>query len=192
MCKIHFPNKQTIFHPTNDFLMLRIGLLSDTHSFLDETIFDYFDECDEIWHAGDIGDPRIADRLEAFRPFRAVFGNIDDKDIRLALSRRFALQRRRFGGHDDPYWRISWQVQPKGAGNFTRRPSKTFHLRPLSYPEGDARPYFGFVAHQSRCLWPGRFSQNAYHHSFFDRKWQTEGFAGGGIGQERRAFRDER
>ncbi len=63
--------------------MRRIGLLSDTHSYLDETIFDYFDECDEIWHAGDIGDPRIADRLEAFRPFRAVFGNIDDKEVRL-------------------------------------------------------------------------------------------------------------
>jgi uncharacterized protein len=63
--------------------MLRIGLLSDTHSFLDETIFDYFDECDEIWHAGDIGAPHIADRLEGFRPFRAVFGNIDDKEIRL-------------------------------------------------------------------------------------------------------------
>jgi putative phosphoesterase len=80
---LQFPNKASIFNPTNNFLMLRIGLLSDTHSFLDETIFDYFTECDEIWHAGDIGDPRIADRLEAFRPFRAVFGNIDDKDIRL-------------------------------------------------------------------------------------------------------------
>ncbi|HPH20096.1 MAG TPA: metallophosphoesterase family protein, partial [Haliscomenobacter sp.] len=41
--------------------MLRIGLLSDTHSYLDETIFDFFEECDEIWHAGDIGDPQIAD-----------------------------------------------------------------------------------------------------------------------------------
>ena len=80
---LQFPNKAPIFHPINNFCMLRIGLLSDTHSFLDETIFNYFEECDEIWHAGDIGDPRIADRLEAFRPFRAVFGNIDDKEIRL-------------------------------------------------------------------------------------------------------------
>jgi uncharacterized protein len=61
--------------------MLRIGLLSDTHSYLDESIFSYFAECDEIWHAGDIGDPQVAERLEAFRPFRAVFGNIDDKVI---------------------------------------------------------------------------------------------------------------
>ncbi len=63
--------------------MRRIGLLSDTHSFLDEKIFDYFEECDEVWHAGDIGEVRLADRLEAFRPFKAVFGNIDDEKVRL-------------------------------------------------------------------------------------------------------------
>ena len=43
--------------------MLRIGLLSDTHSYLDETIFDYFEECDEIWYAGNIWDPHIAHKL---------------------------------------------------------------------------------------------------------------------------------
>lgn len=63
--------------------MKKIGLLSDTHSFLDENIFRYFESCDEIWHGGDIGDPAVADRLEAFRPFRAVYGNIDGKPIRL-------------------------------------------------------------------------------------------------------------
>jgi hypothetical protein len=62
--------------------MLRIGLLSDTHSYLDDTIFSYFEECDEIWHAGDIGSHEIADRLEGFRPFKAVFGNIDAGDMR--------------------------------------------------------------------------------------------------------------
>lgn len=65
--------------------MKRIGLMSDTHSFLDEKIFTYFAECDEIWHAGDIGDAAVADRLEAFKPLRAVYGNIDDP----ALRRRF-------------------------------------------------------------------------------------------------------
>lgn len=63
--------------------MLRIGLLSDTHSYLDESIFDFFAECDEIWHAGDIGDPQVAERLAAFRHFRAVYGNIDGKEIQL-------------------------------------------------------------------------------------------------------------
>lgn len=65
--------------------MKRIGLISDTHSHLEESVFDYFEECDEIWHAGDIGDPVVADRLADFRPFRAVYGNIDEP----ALRRRF-------------------------------------------------------------------------------------------------------
>lgn len=59
-----------------------IGLLSDTHSFLDERVFTHFKDCDEIWHAGDIGDIDVADRLKEFKPFRAVFGNIDGKDVR--------------------------------------------------------------------------------------------------------------
>ncbi|MEL6718736.1 MAG: metallophosphoesterase family protein [Bacteroidota bacterium] len=62
--------------------MKRIGLLSDTHSYLDPSIFTYFEECDEIWHAGDIGDPNLAEQLRAFRPFKAVYGNIDGKEIR--------------------------------------------------------------------------------------------------------------
>ena len=61
---------------------MKIGLLSDTHSYLDENIFKYFDEVDEIWHAGDIGNIEIADRLEAFKPFRAVYGNIDGDQLR--------------------------------------------------------------------------------------------------------------
>lgn len=62
--------------------MMRIGLLSDTHGYFDEAVFDYFDECDEIWHAGDIGTGEVADRLEEFRPFRAVYGNIDGPPLR--------------------------------------------------------------------------------------------------------------
>jgi len=61
---------------------MRIGLLSDTHSYLDEQLFDFFAECNEIWHAGDIGDAQVADRLEAFRPLRAVYGNIDAPGLR--------------------------------------------------------------------------------------------------------------
>jgi len=62
--------------------MLRIGLLSDTHGYLDAFVFDFFAPCQEIWHAGDIGDAAILDRLEAFRPLRAVYGNIDGEEIR--------------------------------------------------------------------------------------------------------------
>ncbi len=62
--------------------MKTIGLISDTHSYLDEAVFTHFAACDEIWHAGDIGDPEVAIRLAAFKPFKAVFGNIDGRDIR--------------------------------------------------------------------------------------------------------------
>ena len=50
--------------------MKRIGLLSDTHAYWDERYLKYFDTCDEIWHAGDIGSLEVAERLAAFRPLR--------------------------------------------------------------------------------------------------------------------------
>ena len=62
--------------------MTRIGLLSDTHAFWDDKYLKYFENCDEIWHAGDIGSVEVARKLSAFRPFRAVYGNIDGQDIR--------------------------------------------------------------------------------------------------------------
>lgn len=62
--------------------MQKIGLLSDTHGALPSTIFEFFSQCDEIWHAGDIGDKKIADKLMGFKPLRAVYGNIDGTDIR--------------------------------------------------------------------------------------------------------------
>lgn len=63
-------------------IMTRIGLLSDTHSFLPESIFSFFKDCDEIWHAGDIGSLLLASKLADFKPLRAVYGNIDGQDIR--------------------------------------------------------------------------------------------------------------
>ena len=71
---------------------MRIGLLSDTHGFLDDAVFDYFAECDEIWHAGDLGSIAIFDRLHAFRPTRAVYGNVDGDDVRAALSKHLAWE----------------------------------------------------------------------------------------------------
>ncbi len=62
--------------------MTKIGLISDTHSFLDETVFDHFKDCDEIWHAGDFGDIEIPNRLQTKKIVRGVYGNIDAHDIR--------------------------------------------------------------------------------------------------------------
>lgn len=63
--------------------MARIGILSDTHAYWDEKCLKYFENCDEIWHIGDIGSMDVADKLAAFRPLRAVYGNIDGQDIRM-------------------------------------------------------------------------------------------------------------
>lgn len=62
--------------------MTKVGLLSDTHGYWDEKYLQYFESCDEIWHAGDIGTLEVAQKLAAFRPFRAVYGNIDGQDLR--------------------------------------------------------------------------------------------------------------
>jgi putative phosphoesterase len=62
--------------------MKTIGLLSDTHSHLDDAVFRHLDKVDEIWHAGDIGDISVTDRLLEFKPLKAVYGNIDGHGIR--------------------------------------------------------------------------------------------------------------
>lgn len=62
--------------------MTKIGLLSDTHNYLDEAVFRHFEHCDEVWHAGDFGTIDIANQLRAFKPLRGVYGNIDGYDVR--------------------------------------------------------------------------------------------------------------
>jgi putative phosphoesterase len=62
--------------------MTRIGLISDTHGFLDEKVFDYFKDCDEVWHAGDFGGEDVAKRLKEEKKLRGVFGNIDGTGVR--------------------------------------------------------------------------------------------------------------
>lgn len=62
--------------------MTKIGILSDTHGYWDDRYLEYFEPCDEIWHAGDIGSVELARRLAAFRPLRAVYGNIDGQELR--------------------------------------------------------------------------------------------------------------
>ena len=62
--------------------MIKVGLLSDTHAYWDDKYAEYFKDCDEIWHAGDIGSDLLRE-IEALKPFRAVYGNIDGQAIRL-------------------------------------------------------------------------------------------------------------
>ena len=71
---------------------MKIGLLSDTHGWLDPDILDYFGNCDEIWHAGDIGNMDLVEQIEEVKPFRAVYGNIDDYTIRTAFPEDLTFQ----------------------------------------------------------------------------------------------------
>lgn len=75
--------------------MKKIGLLSDTHGYWDEKFETYFASCDEIWHAGDIGSMELAARFEALKPFRAVYGNIDDYKTRVVYPQnlRFTIEK---------------------------------------------------------------------------------------------------
>ena len=70
---------------------MKIGLLSDTHSHLDPKVLEHFKQCDEIWHAGDIGDGGVITELETVKPVRAVYGNIDDKDLQARWPEDFRI-----------------------------------------------------------------------------------------------------
>lgn len=76
------------------FFMIKILLLSDTHSFIDDQILKYIHQADEVWHAGDIGDLIVTDTIKKIKPLRAVFGNIDNHEARLEfpLHNRFMCE----------------------------------------------------------------------------------------------------
>lgn len=68
-------------------MKMRIGLMSDTHGFIDDAIYQYFDQCDEVWHGGDFGPVAVLDRLKLFKPVRGVWGNVDGAEVRAELER---------------------------------------------------------------------------------------------------------
>ena len=74
--------------------MTTIGLISDTHNHLDEKFFNFFEPCDMIWHAGDIGSLELAEKISKFRPLTAVYGNIDSQETRLVYpeTQRFKVE----------------------------------------------------------------------------------------------------
>ena len=106
--------------------MMKVGLLSDTHAWWDEKYLEYFESCDEIWHAGDIGSVEVAEKLAAFRPLRAVYGNIDGQEIRKMFPQvnRFTVEGaevliKHIGGYPGKY-------DPSIIGSLMARPPKLF------------------------------------------------------------------
>jgi putative phosphoesterase len=61
---------------------MKIGIISDTHSYMDDRIKHHLSQCDEIWHGGDFGDYKVIEELKAIAPLKGVYGNIDDKNVR--------------------------------------------------------------------------------------------------------------
>lgn len=74
--------------------MIKILLLSDTHSYIDDDVLKYVKQADEVWHAGDIGDLKVTDAIKALKPLKAVYGNIDDEKARMEfpLDNRFMCE----------------------------------------------------------------------------------------------------
>lgn len=90
--------------------MRKILLLSDTHSFIDDQILKYVKQADEVWHAGDIGDPIVTDTIKKLKPLRSVFGNIDNDQVRLEFpeNNRFLCEKvdvwiTHIGGYPNKY-----------------------------------------------------------------------------------------
>lgn len=130
--------------------MTKIGLLSDTHGLLDERVLEHFKDVDEIWHAGDIGSTAVLEMLRAFKPVRAVKGNIDSGDLQYMLREveRFKVEGVNVMlthiGYQHGY--LAWQVQQY----LRREPAQLFccghsHILRVQYD----RP------NQMLCLNPG-------------------------------------
>ena len=90
--------------------MTRIGLIADTHGYLDEAVFHHFENCNEVWHTGDFGSLELANQLAAFKPLKGVYGNIDSNDIRgiypeqlVFMCERVKVMLRHIGGSPPKY-----------------------------------------------------------------------------------------
>ncbi len=102
--------------------MKKIGLLSDTHSYLDDSVFRYFETCDEIWHAGDFGNIELVNQLKSFKPLKGVYGNIDGKDVRQVCAEHL-----RFNCEDVDVWMTHIGGYP---GRYTSQVKPEIHINP--------------------------------------------------------------
>lgn len=80
------PKLRNLFCYSYFWFVKKILLLSDTHGFIDEQILKFVRQADEVWHAGDLGNFEVVDQIKALKPLRAVYGNIDDTQMRMTFS----------------------------------------------------------------------------------------------------------
>ena len=139
---------------------MKIGLLSDTHGWIHPRLFDHFEGCEEIWHAGDIGNIQTADTISAFRPLRAVYGNIDD-----AIVRRAFKEDLHFMAEDTRVW-----ITHIGRSSLTENPPDIFicghsHIARVIY---DKKKGFLYVN-------PGAAGYNGFHKYMTAIRFQIDG-----------------
>ncbi|MCD8071965.1 MAG: metallophosphatase family protein [Alistipes sp.] len=122
--------------------MLKVGILSDTHGCFDDPLRRFLDGVDEIWHAGDIGNVQTADQLAAFKPLRAVYGNIDGAALRriypktdIWTSEHIKVAMTHIGGYPGRYDReVLASVLPQRPGLFIAGHS---HILKVMFDKGN-------------------------------------------------------
>ncbi|MCQ2226533.1 MAG: metallophosphatase family protein [Bacteroidales bacterium] len=105
---------------------MKIGLISDTHGYLDPRLFELFADCDEIWHSGDIGSIDVLNALRRFKPTRAVYGNIDGGEVRFSTP---AVERFEVGGMDIMMMHIGGypgNYSPQALSEMMKKPPQIF------------------------------------------------------------------
>ncbi|MEE1944699.1 metallophosphoesterase family protein [Pedobacter sp. KR3-3] len=137
--------------------MKKIGLLSDTHGYLDEAVFKYFADCDEIWHAGDFG-PDVAEALAAFKPLRGVYGNIDDKAIRNEFPEHL-----RFKCEDVDVWMTHIGGYPGRYSSFVK--PEIYTKPPMLFITGHSHILKVIYDEKIKCLHinPGAAGKHGWH-----------------------------
>lgn len=137
---------------------MRIGILSDTHGFLDDAIFKYFAECDELWHAGDFGTVEVLHRLQEFRPLRGVYGNVDGAEIRIEAPldqawdcEGLAIYMTHIGGHPRRY-------DPRAKKELIRRKPSLFVCGHSHVLRVERDPSLGLL-----YMNPGACGHNGWH-----------------------------
>lgn len=124
--------------------MTKIGLISDTHGYLDSVVFDHFSTCNEVWHAGDMGNIelmyQLSEGLGSKVNLRGVYGNIDGMDIRSVYPEQLVFDceqvrvvMKHIGGYPGKYsLGVKESIQQNGAGLFISGHS---HILKVMYDE---------------------------------------------------------
>ena len=147
--------------------MKRIGLISDTHGTFDQTLKTFLKDVDEIWHAGDIGSPEVADQIAAFKPLRAVYGNIDGGIMRRTYREFLSFE---CEGVSVLMTHIGGYPHPAGRSADPIAAPENLHRGALPHSQGHLRPRLRSASPQPRRCRLLRFPQGAQRPALHHRR----------------------